>query len=141
MKILRGRLDDDLERTLECLDSECDVNVRVWVRSLLRAGLAELLGRAAPGVAHLQETPPAKAPPLRRRSPYLLEGTYSGSCWMGDTHKLPENHLVGRAIEITTRGERPGSRPWSRSSNAGPISSWSATPGGLPMLHDLSVGR
>ena len=44
-------------------------NVSVWVRSLYLAGLAEQLEGTAPEVPPLPETPPAKAPPLRKWSP------------------------------------------------------------------------
>ena len=37
------------------MDSECYVKVSVWVRSLLRASLAEQQRLATPGVAHLPE--------------------------------------------------------------------------------------
>ena len=79
------------------------MNVSVWVRSRLRAGLAEQQGGAAPGVASLPEALVTKAPLLQSWSPYKLEAKSWGSYWMGDTRKLPEN-LEGATIEITTRG-------------------------------------
>ena len=44
MEIFGIRLDGDLDRALDRLDSERDVNVSDWVRSLLRAGLVEQQG-------------------------------------------------------------------------------------------------
>ena len=98
MRIFRVLLDEDLDRALGYLDSERDVNVSAWVRSLLRAGLAEHQGDAAPVVALLPETPPTNAPPLRSWSPNKLDdGHWSSSC-LDKTEKLPEN-LVYCSIE------------------------------------------
>ena len=94
-------MDDDLDRALECPDSECYVNIKVWVRSLLRAGLADQQGGAAPGVALLRETPLTKAPPIRSWSPYKFEDGSCGSSYWGDTGKLPED-LFGCSVEIPT---------------------------------------
>ena len=49
MRIFRVRLDDDLDRALECLDSERHVNITVWVRSLLRTGRVEQPGGCGSG--------------------------------------------------------------------------------------------
>ena len=105
MKILRVRLDDNLDRVLDCLKSERHVNVSAWGRSLRRAGTVGQLEGAAPGVAPLPETPPAKAPPLRSWSPYKLEDGSWDSSYQGETGTLPEN-LIGYSIENTLAGGR-----------------------------------
>ncbi len=78
------------------------MHVSVWVRSLLRTGLAEQPGGAAPRMALLPETPPTKAPPLRSWSRYKLEDGSWGPSYVGDAGKLPEG-LAGCSIEITPR--------------------------------------
>lgn len=95
-------LDGNLDRILEGLKSERHVNVCGGDLSLLRVGLPEHLEGAAPGVVPLPETPPMKAPPLRRWGPYNLQDGSWGSSYQGNAGKLPEN-LAGCSIEIMPR--------------------------------------
>ena len=117
MKILRVRLDAELGEGLDRLKTERHVNLSAWVRSLIRPALAEQLGTASGSVGTLPPSAPeALAPatlpepnpdpvpgPLPGWRPRSLEDGSWGSCWRGDTRKLPDD-LVGCSIEITTQG-------------------------------------
>lgn len=101
MRIFRFLLDEDLDRTPECLDSERKVDVSVGIRSLPRsARLAE--PRGVRGDGGPLGTSPTKAPPFQSWSAYKLGDDFWDSYRMSDTHKLPKN-LVGCSIQITTR--------------------------------------
>ena len=72
MKGFRVRLDDDLDRVLEFLESERYVNVGAWVRSLLRAGLTQqrwvrLRGGAPPGNSNYEISAASELESLQAR--------------------------------------------------------------------------
>ena len=115
MKILRVRLDEQLGTGLDRLKTERHVNVSSWVRSLIRPALAEQLSLSPEAVGTAPEpTPPAAASPpvppsapLPGWRPWSLEDGSWGSRFDGDTRALPDD-LVGRVIEVTTKGGDSG---------------------------------
>ena len=109
MKIIRVRLDYDLDRILEFLDSERYVNVSVWFRSMLRTDRAEQPGSAAPGVALLPETPLMKAPSFQSWSPYKLEDgswdSYWISCSIQITRRNRETWIATLVVVLERRAD------------------------------------
>ena len=96
--LVQFHVSPELHRRLQRLRSELDINLSAWLRRLVARELDRDL---AP-----ESDSPASTPapgPLPGWSPYKLEDQSWGSCWMGDTRKLPER-LVGCSIQITTRG-------------------------------------
>ena len=94
--LIQFHVSPSLHRRLHRLRSERNINLSGWLRSLVVRELDRELG---PGAAVEQKTSPA---PLPGWSPYKLEDRSWGSCYLGDTRKLPVD-LVGCSIQITTR--------------------------------------
>ena len=100
MKLLRVRLDKELDVALERLKKERHVNISSWVRAALKHELHT--GAVVPDSAPEPPPPPALlSSPIPGWRPRKHQGAWC-SRWDGDTRALPED-LVGQVIVIETQ--------------------------------------
>ena len=101
--LVQFHVSPELQRRLQRLRSERDINLSAWLRRLVARELDQEFGAEPDGPAPTP-SPEPKTPPgtIPGWSPYSLGKDTWGSCWRGVTRKLP-GKLLGRSIQITTR--------------------------------------